>query len=146
VVTLAKVWEVGNAAHVVGLLFGAGIGAWSMWSEWHNLLKFGLGCLFLLSWIPIFWAPWSSDWTSDQGIRAYREGDYAAAIKWYERSRNLGMDSAWCLQNIALSHLAAGHKTQYDATLDTLRRLNPEKAEEVERDVTQTSPEVQESH
>ena len=69
-----------------------GIAAWGLWPERKKLLKLGFVALFLLAVIPVFWAPWSSDWTSQQGIRDYERGNYAAAIKWYKRSLSLGQD------------------------------------------------------
>ena len=144
--TLTKVWAVGNAAHAAGLLFGVGVAGWSLWPQRRNQLKVGFSFLFLLSVVPLFWAPWSSDWTCERGIRAYERGDYAAAVKWYERSKSLVQDQVWCLQNIALAHFAAGEKAQYQATLEALRKVDEKKAIEVERELSNASPPVQEKH
>jgi GlpG protein len=131
--TLTKVWEVGNSAHVAGLLFGAGIGAWVLWPSRRALLRLGFAGLLLLAIVPVFWAPWSVDWTADRGNRAYLRGDYTSAVKWYERSMRLGQDQGWCWKNIALSYSAAGDKARYDQALNSLRSLDSKAADEVER-------------
>jgi len=130
---LTKVWEVGNAAHIAGLLFGIGIAAWRLWPRRRNLVKLGFASLLVLSVIPVFWAPWSIDWTSEQGMHAYERGDYSAAVKWYNRSLNLGQDKAWCWQSIALAHFAAGDKQKYEQDLEFLRRLDEKAANQVEQ-------------
>jgi GlpG protein len=144
--TLTKVWDVGNAAHVVGLLFGAGIAGWGLWPQKRNLLKLGFIALFLLSVIPVFWAPWSSDWTSQQGMHAYERGNYAAAIKWYNRSMVLGQDKAWCLQSIGLAYFEAGDKAHYQETLESLRKLDEKTAKELEEEVSKSPSTVQDKH
>jgi GlpG protein len=133
--TVTGVWDVGNSAHVAGLLFGAGIGAWVLWPGRRALLRLGFALLLLLAIVPLFWAPWSIDWTSEQGSRAYLRQDFTNAVKWYERSMRLGQDRAWCWQNIALSYYAAGDKARYQQTLNSLRALDAKAADEVERDV-----------
>jgi hypothetical protein len=89
----------------------------------------------LLSIIPLFWAPWSPDWTSSQGARAYRRGDFILAIKWYQRSLNLGQDKVWCWQSIATAYFAAGDNVHYQQTLEFLRKLDQKAADEVESNV-----------
>ena len=44
----------------------------------------------LLVVVPLFWAPWSMNWTSEQGNRDYLRGDFTNAIKWYQRSMRFG--------------------------------------------------------
>ncbi len=138
VMTMTKLWEVGNAAHVAGLLVGAGVGAWTLWPKRRTLLKVGFAALLLMSLIPLFWAPWSIDWTSQQGVRAYEHGNYLRAIKWYKRSLSLGQDKAWCWQNIALAYFATGDKDQYQQAMDSLRKLDEKAAREVEEEVNKT--------
>jgi hypothetical protein len=139
VMTWTKVWEVGNAAHIAGLLFGAGIGAWSLWPDRRNLLRLGFAILFLLAIIPVLWAPWSIDWTSEQGIQAYKRGNYPAAIAWFERSLSRGQDKVWCWKNITLAWFAADDKAHYEKTLEFLRKFDAKAAREVEEDVMTTS-------
>jgi membrane associated rhomboid family serine protease len=133
--TVTKVWIVGNSAHVAGLLFGTGIGAWMVWPNRRPLLWPGFALLLLLVVVPLFWAPWSMDWSSEQGNRDYLRGDFTNAVKWYERSMRLGQKRTWCWQNIALSYYAAGDKERYQQTLDSLRTLDAKAADEIERSV-----------
>jgi rhomboid protease GluP len=130
--TLTKVWEVGNSAHIAGLLFGAGVGAWSMWPARKKLLQVGFAFLVLLSIVPVVWAPWSSDWTSTQAMSAYRRGNYPAAVKWYQRSLKLGADKVWCWESIAVAYHAAGDEKHYKETLNFLSSLDEKAAKETE--------------
>jgi GlpG protein len=135
IMTLTKTWEVGNAAHVAGLFFGAGLGAWMICERRRRLIKLGLAALFLMSIVPVFWAPWSFDWASWRGTRAYERGDYRSAIRWYERSSSLGQDKIWCWQSIAIAYYAMGDQTHYERTLQLLRNLDEKAAKKVEADV-----------
>ncbi len=103
VATLAGVVNVGNIAHIAGLAFGAAVGAW----VGHLLPKpvaLGTAALLLVGSIGcVLWAPWSPHWTFHQGNVAYQREDYATAVQWYERSRELGQNPEWCRQHIELT-------------------------------------------
>jgi membrane associated rhomboid family serine protease len=132
IATAMKIWTVGNAAHLAGLLFGAGLGAWVLFESRRRLIAFGLTVMFVIAIVPVFWAPWSSDWTSYHALRAHQKGEYASAIKWYQRSMNLGQDKAWCWQNMALAYLALGDKAHFQETVRLLRGVDEKAAAELE--------------
>ena len=133
--TLTKVWMVGNAAHLSGLLFGAGLGGWVMWERRRQLIMACLAVMVLIAIVPVVWAPWSSDWTSWHAVRAHERGDYVAAIRWYQRSLSLGQDKAWCWQNMALAYHELNDQTRYRETLQLLRVVDAKAANEVEAQV-----------
>jgi membrane associated rhomboid family serine protease len=135
VATATKIWTVGNAAHLAGLLFGAGLGGWVMWERGRRLIVSGLAVMFLVAIVPVFWAPWSSDWTSWHGVRAHEKGDYASAIRWYQRSLSLGQDKSWCWQNMALAYHALDDQAHYQQTLQLLRGVDEKTATELETSV-----------
>ena len=133
--TLSKFWETGNPAHISGLLFGVGLGAWARFERTRGLINIGIATLFIVSTVPLFWAPWSFNWTSWHGMRAHDLGDYRTAIRWYERSLNLGEDKSWCWQNLALAYHSLGDQTRYQQTLQLLRKVDEKAAREVEAEV-----------
>jgi membrane associated rhomboid family serine protease len=130
--TLAKVWTVGNAAHLAGLLFGAGLGACVMWESRRALIGTCLAVMVLVATAPVFWAPWSSDWTSWHAVRAHERRDYISAITWYQRSLSLGQDKTWCWQNMALAYHALNDQSHFQETLQLLRAVDEKTAHEVE--------------
>jgi rhomboid protease GluP len=135
-VTLAKVRQVGNAAHFSGLLFGAAVAGASLWPERRTLLRLALAALFLFALVPVVWAPWSCQWASFEGNRAYKRRDFQAAISWYERSLTLGQSKIWCLHNIGLAEYCLGDKAHYQETLELLRGLD-------KKDAARLQPETQ---
>ena len=135
VLTALKVWQVGNAAHIAGLLYGAACGAWVVFKPHRKLAAIGISALILAAVIPLFWAPWSFEWTSWQGVRAHKKGDYASAILWYERSMKLGQDRSWGWQNIALAYYSAGDKAHGDDALKILRTFDEPAAREIEMEI-----------
>jgi len=133
--TLTKVWEVGNAAHIAGMAFGAGTGAALLFEHKRVAIVWALTVLGVSALVPLFWAPWSSNWTGQRAIRAYEKGDYDAAIKWYQRSLQLGQDEVWCWSSLALAYYAKGDQQHYAEVLKTLRKLDSKAAEEVEDEI-----------
>lgn len=140
IMTLTDVWSVGNAAHVGGLLFGAGLGVWLVHREKRRWVALGLVVGFVLVGTASFWAPWSGEWTAHRGVRAHEKGDYRTAIRFYQRSLELGFDKAWCWENIALAYYGMGDLGQYQNALTRLRDLDGTAARRIEAETTNTSP------
>ena len=80
--TLSHIWNVGNAAHVAGLLFGAGCGAWLIYQPRRRLIAVAVSVVVLVSLIGLFWAPWSGEWANWRGYRAHLKGDFKSAVHW----------------------------------------------------------------
>jgi membrane associated rhomboid family serine protease len=135
ITTLAKIQGVGNAAHVAGLLFGVACGAWVVHRPQRALLTIAICSLLVVAVIPLFWAPWSFEWTSGRAVRAHERGDYATAIHWYQRSMELGQDKSWCWQNIALAYYSQGDKTNCEDALRVLHKLDEPAAEKIEAEI-----------
>jgi hypothetical protein len=133
--TATKIWTVGNAAHLAGLLFGAGLGTWVLYEPMRRVTASGLAVLLLIAIVPIFWAPWSFGWTSWHAMRAHQKGHYASAIRWYQRSMNLGQDKGWCWQNMALAYLALGDQAHFQETVRLLRGVDEKAAAELDSSV-----------
>ena len=138
--TLLKTMNVGNAAHVSGLLFGAGIATAFVVRKRVTLTFVGLSCLILIAVVPLFWSPWSAGWAGRQGYDAHARHDYVKAISWYQRSIDLGGDPVWALQNMALAYISMGEQMKFDDALEKLRQRDPKAAEKVEQTVREKKP------
>lgn len=125
VLTLAGVWNVGNAAHAAGLVVGLG---WAFVTEpgrWAGLriaavsLAFGSAILGAVRGVP-----WSASWEITCARDALEVPDAKAALPHLLRARELGADPTWCLMNIGWAYYCLEDEMQYDATLHELRALD----------------------
>jgi membrane associated rhomboid family serine protease len=133
--TLSKTMNIGNAAHISGLLFGAGVAGLFVLRKQRPFIIAGLGNLILIAVIPLFWCPWSPGWVAKQGYDAHARHDYAKAVSWYQRTIDLGGDQAWALENMALAYSSMDDKSRYEETVERLRQLDQKAADEIERTV-----------
>lgn len=137
--TLTNIANVGNAAHISGLLFGVAIASRTVFVRWKHFIHAGLAAAIVALVIPLFWAPWSFEWTSHKAIQAHEAGDIPAAIGWYKRSMELGQDKAWCLANMARLHAWNAATENYKQALEELRKIDPDKAAEIEKETARTN-------
>ena len=137
--TLLKTMNVANAAHISGLLFGAGVAMAFVVRKRVALMVGGLSGLILISVIPLFWCPWSAGWVSKQAYDAHLRHDYVKAVSSYQRTIDLGGDITWALENMARAYRAMGDQSKYEEALERLRRVSPKAADGLEQTVTGTA-------
>ncbi len=137
--TLLKTMNVGNAAHISGLLFGAGVATVFVVRKRVRLAVAGLSGLILIATVPLFWCPWSAGWVSKQAYDAHLRHDYGNAVRWYQRSIDLGGNTEWAFENMARAYHAMGDKSKYEEKLERLRLVNPNAADQVEKAFTRTA-------
>jgi len=138
--TFLKIWEVGNAAHVSGLIFGVLLASSVGVARSPLFFKIAAAALLVLSLVPVFWCPWSFWWVSHRAYEAHGKEKYETAVDWYRRSLRFNQERVWVLQNLALACSSLGNQKDYAATLQLLRGLNPSAAAEVERSVAEAQP------
>ena len=139
VMSLTGIWSMGNAAHVGGLIFGAGCGAWLVYKEQRQRITRGLAFISIVAIAAVLWAPWSSEWTSWRALRAHENGDYPAAIRWYRKSLQLGCDKAWCWHNMALAYHEMADDAHYKEAFSKLQALDPKAATNLESEIARDS-------
>ncbi len=133
VVTQLGWMNIGNTAHVSGLVFGILVAGWLFPSErWRWNALGGSALLVSLSIVPLFWCPWSPPWVARQAYDAHIEDEYDIAIEHYLRYIEMDADRSWGLANLALAYYNAGDAQQYIATLERLRAKYPDAAAEFE--------------
>ena len=136
IVDAAGIWDVGNMAHVSGILFGALVGlAYVSGFPKRRWARAGAAGLLAISVVPLFWCPWSFYWIAHEGLEAHDRGDFPEAIRYYERSLQMQQDPVWSLQNLALVYYASGAQERFTATMIHLRSLDRKAAESVEEEI-----------
>lgn len=83
VMTEFNIWNIGNAAHLGGMLWGmtfAGLAALASRKQW----LIGLG-LFSLLGSAVFWSPFSTAWLSYQAFKLHYDQDVDGARVLYEK-------------------------------------------------------------
>jgi GlpG protein len=123
--TYPDVWEVGNAAHISGLLFGAAVAGCFVLHYLRPLMVAGLAGLVLLSIIPLFWCPWSIAWLSHQAYDAHAAHRYHDALAQYTRILNRDPRNAWALLNRSFVYREIGQPEKADTDLQAARKIDP---------------------
>jgi GlpG protein len=77
VLSALKIWQVGNAAHVAGLLWGALVGKLSKYSMAVKLSAAAFVISFLSA--TVVWQPWSVDWLSNKAHNLYLDSKFDQA-------------------------------------------------------------------
>jgi GlpG protein len=125
VATYLKVWEVGNAARIGGLLFGGAVAGSFLLRFRPRLIFSGLVALVVFSIVPLFWCPWSITWLSDKAYNAHAAAQYDVAVKRYTQITNLDPDNAWAYLNRSYAYQALGQLDKAQADLQRAREIDP---------------------
>jgi hypothetical protein len=133
VATYTNVLPIANAAHLAGLFTGALVGAFVMGRR--SLAGAGFSALMACSGLGLFWAPWTSSWTTDEALKAYAKRDFKRAEHWTRRSIENGADKAWCWATLMRIATAARNKTSYSNALENLRLIDPAGAERTDKEM-----------
>jgi GlpG protein len=100
--------EVGNAAHVSGLLFGAGVAGAFLLPYRKRLVQIALSAMIVAAIGSLFWCPWSVPWLSYKAYAAHDAGDYRTAIRYYDRIIEKEPENSWASGNRRLAYQALG--------------------------------------
>ncbi|MGA2258451.1 MAG: rhomboid family intramembrane serine protease, partial [Thermoguttaceae bacterium] len=123
--TYMNVWQVGNAAHLSGLLFGSAIAAVFVLKYKRALLVPALITLVLVSVVPVFWCPWSTTWLGVQATRAYVAGNNEQAIDYYGRLISKAPNAAWAYYNRGCSYYELGEDEKAKADFSQAAKIDP---------------------
>jgi GlpG protein len=127
VATQLKIWQVANAAHVSGLLFGAVVAGVFYLPGKRLLMLTGLAVILAASTVPLFWCPWSPTWLTHQAYDAHLAGNYDAAVKRYTQLIARAGESVWALENRASAYQSLGEMEKAEADFRRVRELDPSK-------------------
>ena len=130
--TYAGLVNFGNAAHLIGGMFGICAG-FTFVDRWRRAALIGIGALLMSAALVSVWAPWSPTWNAARALSAYHRADYRSAADWLDRSLRRGANAAWIAETKAMVHWQAGEREEARADIDALRRIDASRAERFER-------------
>ena len=125
VAAFLDVWDVGNAAHISGLLFGAAVAGAFVLQFNRRLMFVGLATLVVLSIVPLFWCPWSITWLSHKAYNAHAEERYDAALKRYTQIINLDPENSWAYLNRSFVYESLSKPDEAQADLQKAQEIDP---------------------
>jgi membrane associated rhomboid family serine protease len=111
--------NVGNAAHVGGLLAGCALGALALPHPRRRLARRAAVGLGLISFLPLVWAPWFHPWHTAQVLRAINRKNSDATLASFTSLRTKYPDDHWALEYEASLRFQKG---QYVTARDLLDR------------------------
>ena len=125
IATHLKVWEVGNSAHISGLLFGAAVAGSFVLRYKPRVILTGLVALVVISIIPLVWCPSSVTWLGQKADEAHAAERYDVAISRYTQIIQIDPDNAWVYWNRGCAYQALGQSENAQADLHKAREIDP---------------------
>jgi rhomboid protease GluP len=98
-VTHFKIWEVGNAAHISGLVFGGVVAAYFFCITSRFLTIPILLFMVVFPTITMFWCPWSITWLSLKARNTQIKRKFDEAIDLYSQVIKLDNTNGWAYYN-----------------------------------------------
>jgi hypothetical protein len=125
-------WQVGNAAHLSGLLFGVLVAAAFAlrFRVWFTIP--GLVVVVIAAVVPLIWCPWSQAWTLLRVHAALDRGDEDEVIKWSRQLIKLGHAEEWSWYYLANTYGRRDREPDYAEAILGLKKLNPSSAVKLE--------------
>jgi GlpG protein len=117
--------DIGNAAHVSGLAFGAGVAAVFV-LRWKRTLTFaGLIALVGVAVMTLFWCPWSATWQGYKAYVAHEAGRYDEAVARYTEAIRLEPDNAWAYEGRSIVYQSMKEPSKAEADMKKAIELDP---------------------
>jgi len=131
--------QIGNGAHLGGLVFGLCAGG-ALLSQKRSLVKnVALAAFVVLAVSLGTVCPWSGAWWSAAGFRAHSLGNYELAVYAYEMSLKDRPNETWVLANLVRAQWAVGKKDAASAALLKMRALDADMAAKLEAELANQS-------
>lgn len=112
ILTGTKVWTVGNAAHVGGLLWGMTM---AYISRFSNYKKWAIGIiLFAVLASSVFWSPFSISWLSHRAYELHKNQKVDEAILVYKKILHRDPDNEFAKTNLKQLEIHQLEQTAYD--------------------------------
>jgi rhomboid protease GluP len=135
IATIADFFPVANAAHIAGLLAGLLLAHLFVWHRRKMLAAASFAILAASCSLGLYWAPWTSSWTTEQAIKAYEKRDFKQAEDWTRRSLQNGEEKGWCWDMLARIFVASRDRKGYDIALENLQKIDASRAERIEKEM-----------
>ena len=129
VATYLNIWEVGNAAHISGLVFGLAVAGFFVLPQRKLLFRAGLIALFVVSVVPLFWSPWSASWLGHKAYKAHAAKEYGVALDLYTKLLRLEPENAWAYLNRSEVYQVLGDTGRARADYQRACEIDPDLVE-----------------
>jgi rhomboid protease GluP len=123
--TYLKIWDVGNAAHFSGIIFGAAVANYFIVGYRRTGTLAGLAGMVLFCIISLFWCPWSVTWLSQKAYAAHVAAQYDRARDLYSRIIQIDPKNAWAYQNRSAVFDSLGKDEEARHDLEAARKIDP---------------------
>jgi rhomboid protease GluP len=124
VATAINLINIGNAAHLSGLLFGAGVASTFVTRDQRRWISVSFAAFVLISFVPLVWCPWSVTWLSMKAYNAHLEQHYEEALKWYSKVIAVQPNNDWAYTNRSMVYTSLNQQEKADEDLNRARQLN----------------------
>jgi len=125
VVTELGIIQIGNAAHLAGLVFGVLVAEVCIRRQRFVSAVCGLTLMFSLSVMVLVWCPWSVTWLGIRAYDAHAAENYPLAIREYTRILEINPQNAWALINRSYAHLGLNDIDAADADRQAALIIDP---------------------
>jgi GlpG protein len=124
-IRLLKLAPFGNAAHISGILFGAILAGTFVLSYKRVFFRAALAILLVLSFVPLFYCPWSISWWSHATYKEHVAGRYDVALAGYSYIIEQSPDNAWAYESRSMVNESLGNREQAEADFQRACELDP---------------------
>lgn len=131
--------EIGNGAHIGGLIFGVLAAEALVRRRRARLPKIGLAIVCMASVVIAIFCPWSANWWAAMGYLVHERGRYELAADLYRTSLELHPNSRSVMRNLALAEIGAGQFARASSTVTELKKFAPTEAAELEAQIREGS-------
>lgn len=114
-VTYFDIWQIGNAAHLSGLLFGIAVAGVFVLDFHRRLMAVGLLSLITAAVIPLFWSPWSVTWLAHRAHTVHVASQFEEAISLYSRIISRDPENTWAYINRSYAYESLGQTEESQA-------------------------------
>lgn len=126
IITFLGIREIGNAAHVSGMIFGLLVAGSFVLGHQRSLMFAALGALLFCSVAVLVRCPWSITWLSTQAYHAHADKHYSEALVLYSRVIEKNPHSAWAYFNRSRVYEALGDRTKASIDRKKAREIDPQ--------------------
>ena len=112
VLTETNMMQIGNAAHIAGLVWGMAV---AYVARFHMALRLAMcSVLFMAIASSFIWNPWATSWLSFQALRLHENKQYEEAIGLYQEILTRDADHEFASVNLKLLEIAQLSEAAYD--------------------------------
>jgi rhomboid protease GluP len=122
--TFLGIVNVGNVAHVAGLLLGVAVAGSFVTPQRPWLARAGLAALVVAAAVPLYWCPWSSTWVTERAYALHHSERYQEALSHYNLLIDRDPENAWAYANRSQIYEILGEHEKAASDLATARSLD----------------------